>query len=253
MLFNLPILTFHDIGERPSVISISPIVFKHGMARLYERGYRTLSLREVPDVLKQGALFPERCFGITFDDGHRSVYTKAFSVLQDYGMSATVFLTVGESTIIRSTDCLPSLNGRSMLSWAEIHEMKRWGIEFGAHTCTHQDLTRISIDRMKKEIYVSKMIIEDALGESIPCFAYPYGRYNRPIRDIVQKYFLCACSDKLGLINKTSDLYALERVDAYYLRTERLFQIMSTGIFPWYILARSILRRIRRGIQSGLC
>lgn len=249
---TLPVLTFHNIDERPSVISISPKVFKHSMERLRKRGYRALSLRKVRDILKCGEPFPDRCFGITFDDGHRSVYTEAFSVLQDYGMSATVFLTVGESSSVRSTGSLPSLNGRPMLSWYMIREMHRWGIEFGAHTCTHPDLTRISIDHVKTEISESKMIIEDALGESVSCFAYPYGRYNRRIRNIVQKYFLCASSDKLGLINQNSDLYALERVDAYYLRTDRLFQIMSTEIFPWYILACSIPRRIRRAIQPNL-
>ena len=252
MPLQLPVLTFHDIDERPSVISILPEVFKRSFARLYERGCKTLSLREVPDILKRGTAFPERYFGITFDDGHRSVYTEAFSVLQEYGMSATVFLTVGDSSTVNSTGSLPSLSGRSMLSWDEIREMQRWGIEFGAHTCTHPDLTRISIDQVIKEISGSKMIIEDSLGAAVSCFAYPYGRYNRRIRDIVQKYFLCASSDKLGLINKNSDLYALERVDAYYLRTDRLFQIMSTGIFPWYILARSIPRRIRRAIQPNL-
>jgi peptidoglycan/xylan/chitin deacetylase (PgdA/CDA1 family) len=127
--------------------------------------------------------------------------------------------------------------------------MQRWGIEFGAHTCTHPDLTCTPFDRVKKEIYDSKAIIEDVLGTPVSCFAYPYGRYNHQVRNIVQEHFSCACSDKLGLINKCSDLFAFERVDAYYLRTDRLFQIMLTRLFPWYVLARSIPRRIRRALQ----
>jgi len=35
-------------------------------------------------------------------------------------------------------------------------------------------------------------------------------------------------------------------VDAYYLRNEWLFGITLTELFPWYIRARSIPRRIRR-------
>lgn len=123
------------------------------------------------------------------------------------------------------------------------------GIEFGAHTCNHPDLTCIPIDRMKKEVYESKAIIEDALGTQVSCFAYPYGRYNHRVRDIVQEHFSCAFSDKLGMINKHSDLYAFERVDAYYLRTDRLFKIMLTGLLPWYVLARGIPRGIRRALQ----
>ncbi len=123
------------------------------------------------------------------------------------------------------------------------------GITFGVHTLTHPDLTRLPLDRVETEICGSKTIIEDALSTQVSSFAYPYGRYNRRCRDIVQQYFACACSDKLGLVTTNSDLYALERVDAYYLRTERLFDVMLTRLFPWYILARSIPRRIRRAIQ----
>jgi peptidoglycan/xylan/chitin deacetylase (PgdA/CDA1 family) len=246
----LPVLTFHDIDDRPSVISVSPRVFNHGMAKLHANGYRSLSQMEVVDILKRGALFPDRSFGITFDDGYRSVYTKAFSVLQHYGMSATVFLTAGQGSKARPSNRLPSLNGRLMLNWEEIHEMQRWGVEFGAHTCTHPDLTRIPPHLLKTEVCDAKALIEDALGVPVSCFAYPFGRYNHQVRHIVQENFSCASSDKLGLINKHSDLYALERVDAYFLRTHRLFQIMLSRLFPWYVLARSIPRHIWRTLQQ---
>ena len=233
------------------MISVSPGVFDRGMAKLHASGYRSLRLMEAADILRRGDLFPDRVFGITFDDGYRSLYTKAFSVLQYYGMSATVFLTVKEGDRARPTDRLPSFNGRSMLNWDEIHEMHRWGIEFGAHTCTHPDLTLLRPHLVKTEVCDSKAIIEDALGTPVSCFAYPFGRYNHRVRQIVQENFSCASSDKLGLINKNSDIYALERVDAYYLRTDRLFKIMLSRLFPWYLSARCIPRHIRRKIQTG--
>lgn len=250
MTAQFPILTLHDIDKMPSVTSLSPGVFNRGMAKLYAGGYRTLSQLEVIDILNRGALFPDRCFGITFDDGYRSVYTKAFSVLQYYGMKATVFLTVGDRVTAKPNDYLPSFNGRSMLNWNEIREMQRLGIEFGAHTCTHPDLTRIPPHLVKKEVCGSKAIIEDALGKAVSCFSYPYGRYNQQVRNIVREHFSCACSDKLGLINKRTDLYAFERVDAYYLRTDRLFKIMLTRLFPLYVFVRSIPRGIRQALQT---
>ena len=92
----LPILTFHAIDDRPSVISLAPEVFRRGMAKLSKNGYRTLSLLETVDCLQRETPFPDRSLVITFDDGFHSVYKEAFPVLQRYGMSATVFLTVGE-------------------------------------------------------------------------------------------------------------------------------------------------------------
>lgn len=249
MVFSLPILTFHALDNQPSVTSFSPRVFRRGIARLHENGYRTLSLVEAAECLRQRMPFPERTFVITFDDGYQSVYEEALPVLRDYGMGATVFLTLGEMAGAETAGRLPSLSGRSMLSWHEIREMSKIGFSFGAHTLTHPDLTRLPVDRVEAEICRSKAVIEDALGDAVKCFAYPYGRYDQRSREIVRQYFACACSDKLGLTTRNSDLYALERVDAYYLRTDRLFDVMLTRLFPWYIAARSIPRQIRRAVQ----
>ena len=249
MATRFPILTFHAFDDTPSVISFSPRLFQRGIARLHEGGYRTLNLMEVADYVRRGAPFPDRSFVMTFDDGYASVYGGAFPVLQHYGMSATVFLTVGEKPATSPHASLPSLNGRSMLNWQQIRKMHRGGIAFGAHTLTHPDLTRLSPERLAVEVRDSQSIIEDALGAPVTCFAYPYGRYDRRSRDVVQRHYACACSDRLGMIHGGSDLYALKRVDAYYLRTERLFDLMLTGLFPWYIRARYIPRWIRRAVQ----
>ena len=249
MASRLPIFTFHAVDKRSSVISISPTVFQGAMAKLYQGGYQALRLMQAVDLLRRGAPFPDRSFVITFDDGYQSVYEEAFPVLEGYGMAATVFLTVGEKGVASSRGRLPSLTGRSMLSWEEIQEMQRAGIDFGAHTLTHPDLTHLSSDQVQAEVCEAKSVIEDALGAPVTSFAYPYGRYNGRVRDIVRKHFACACSDKLGLVSQGSDLLGLERVDTFYFRTDRLFNIMLTRCFPWYLWARSVPRRVRRAFQ----
>jgi peptidoglycan/xylan/chitin deacetylase (PgdA/CDA1 family) len=248
MADSIPVLTFHAIDAQPSLISFRPRLFQRGMARLYDSGYRTLSLLEVADCLRRGLLFPDRSFAITFDDGYQSVYAQAFPILQRYGFSATVFLTVGEQGKRTLLERLPSMEGRRMLSWREINDMHQAGITFGAHTLTHPDLTRLPLERVTAEICNSKDVIEDILGTDVACFAYPYGRYDDARRTLVSRHFTCAFSDRLGLIEAGSDLYALERVDAYYLNSEKLFDVMLSSLFPWYIRARSVPRQIRRAV-----
>ena len=245
----LPILTFHALDDQPSVTSFSPRTFRRGIARLHERGYQAMSLLEVVDCLHHNVPFLKRSLVITFDDGYQSVYEHAFPVLQRYGMPATVFLTVGEKGTTKASGRLPGLEGRSMLSWQEIREMQGSGITFGAHTLTHPDLTRLTMERIESEICDSKTVIEDALSAPVTCFAYPYGRYDTRSCEIVRRHFASACSDTLGLVSAGSDRYALERVDAYYLRTDWWFDVMMTRLFPWYIQARSIPRRIRRALE----
>ena len=249
MATSFPILTFHAIDDRPSVISFRPRVFQRGMARLRENGYRTLGLPELVDHMQQGVPFPECAFAITFDDGYQSVYEQAFPILQRYSFSATVFLTVGAKGNRTAAERLPQMEGRSMLSWGEIKEMRRCGVTFGAHTLTHPDLTRLPLAQAQAEICGSKEIIENALGEPANCFAYPFGRYDQQCRDVVSRHFLCACSDKLGFVRPSSDPYAVERVDTYYLQSETLFTSLFAGWFPYYVWARAVPRQFRRAVE----
>ena len=186
----------------------------------------------------------EKTFVLTFDDGYRSVYSEAFPVMKRHGMSATVFLTVGDPP--GPGGRIPPLNGSEMLSWAEVTEMREAGIRFGAHTLTHPDLTRLGTEKIEYEIVKSKEIIEGVLGEPVRSFAYPYGRYDERSMGIAGRFFDCACSDELGLLTLESNRYALGRVDAYYLKDERLSGLMLSGLFPYYVRLRNVPRKILR-------
>lgn len=132
-----------------------------------------------------------------------------------------------------------------MLSWPEIREMHAGGIDFGAHTCTHEDLTRLPRGRLYAEIRDAKAMIEDALGSAVTDFAYPFGYYNGRVRRVVREHYACACSARLAMARIKSDPFALERIDMYYLRTERLFRIMMSRGFPLYVRLRNMPRQIR--------
>lgn len=250
MSASLPVLTFHALDDRASVISCAPHVFRQGLARLHACGYRTIPLAQAVACVRQGQRFPDRAFVLTFDDGFQTVYTQAFPLLQRYGMSATVFVTVGATELGESAARLRPFEGQAMLSRLEMREMQQGGIEFGAHTLTHTDLTRLPAERIRIEMAGSKDHIENALGKPVKSFAYPYGRYDARSREMAEEYFSCACGDTLGLLSVRSDPYALERVDAYYLRTTRLFALMITRLFPWYVVARNVPRQLRRAVQE---
>jgi peptidoglycan/xylan/chitin deacetylase (PgdA/CDA1 family) len=246
MSARLPILTFHALDDGAAIVSLPPRVFERSLTRLADRGLRTMSLAQVLACIREDAPFPDRSVVITFDDGYESVYEVAFPVLRRLGMMATVFLTVGASG---NEERLPSREGRVMLRWDQIREMHRHGIEFGAHTCTHPDLTRLSDDQIEAEVRDSRVILEQALGIPVPRFSYPYGRYDRRVRGIVKRHFDSACSDRLRLASRDSDPYALERVDTFYLRRERLLGLAATAWLPWYVRACAVPREARRAVR----
>jgi peptidoglycan/xylan/chitin deacetylase (PgdA/CDA1 family) len=242
----LPVLTFHRIDEKPSVISYPPRLFETLIEMLHANGFRTARLTDAAGFVNRGEPFPDKTFVLTFDDGYGSVYTEVFPVLRKYGMTATVFLTVGDPDKPGPGGRMPPLNGSDMLDWDEVSEMKAGGFDFGAHTLTHPDLTGLGTVEAEREIVRSKEIIEQKLGAPVRSFAYPYGKYDGRCVDIAARFFDCACSDELGLLTRGSNLHALERVDAYYLRSGRLSSLMLSGFFPHYVRLRNIPRKILR-------
>ncbi len=251
MADTLLILTFHDIDELPSAISFSPKIFAQTIRRLFEEGYQTISISRVVESLTGKKPFPERSLAITFDDGYESLYRNAFPVLQKHGMTATVFLTVGRRKSRNLAERLPALGGKKMLSWKEIRDMERAGINIGSHTLTHPDLRRLPLEQIQIEILDSKTIIEDTLGCTVSAFAYPFGYHNREIREVVQKFYSCACSARLGITKRSGDPFALQRVDMYYFRTERLSRIMLTPLLPLYVQMCTVPRQIRSVLRRG--
>lgn len=240
------ILTYHSIDNSGSVVSTSPETFQRQMQYLSEASFNVISLNAIMDCLHENRPLPSRALAITFDDGYENVYTEAFPVLEKYGFGATGFLITdycGKHSDWPGNS--PSFERRPLLSWSEIEEMRRHGFDFGAHTATHPDLTRVSIQQAEREITGSKAEIEDRLGVEARCFAYPYGKYNSEVQEIVRTQFLGACSTKLGKVRSDCDPHALRRIDMYYLSHPALFSALSANLLEWYLGVRQVLREIK--------
>ena len=242
---RVPILMYHAVHERRSVISIPPALFAWQMGWLHENGYGVIPLSRLVQHLRSGDELPDRTAVITFDDGFESVYTSAFPVLTRYGFPATVFLVpdyCGQSNDWPSQPrTVPRLG---LLSWEQIGEMHRHGLEFGGHTLTHPRLDRLAPDEAEREIVGSKAEIEDHLGRSVELFAYPYGRYDAAAETIVRRAHAGACTAHLRLVAPRSDPLALERVDAYYVQDPLLFRAMWNPTFSLYLGLRRPMRAI---------
>jgi hypothetical protein len=88
---------------------------------------------------------------------------------------------------ISRVDLPDDLGNQTMLSWRDVKEMSRNGIDFGAHSVTHPSLTNVPLSRARWEIDRSKRDIEEKLGEAVDFFAYPHGNLNNEIVKIVEE------------------------------------------------------------------
>lgn len=75
--------------------------------------------------------------------------------------------------------------GRAILSWGALAEVAGCGIEIGTHSHTHPELDRVGDPEILWEVREPRRLVEDRLGVPVRSFAYPYGHYNRWVRDAV--------------------------------------------------------------------
>lgn len=246
---GLPILTYHSLDETGSVISTPPALFRKQVAWLAREGFRTISLGEAIATLEQKGDVPDRTIALTFDDGYRNVYTEAFPALVRLGFSATVFLVTGHCGGYNDWPGPLPPNGRQpLVTWAQIREMSAGGIEFGSHTVTHPDLTRLAATAVESELIRSKEMIEESLGVAVDLFAYPYGRYDATVREAARSHYRAAFTTRLGEVAPRSDLYTLRRIDTYFLRPPLSISALRRPGFVSYLALRQIVRDLKDAI-----
>ena len=249
---NVPILTYHSIDESGSVISTSPETFRRQMKFLSENSYKVITLNNLINALGEKRPPLLKTVALNFDDGFQNFLTEAFPVLDEYGFKATVFLVSDFCGKNNDWEGNPKdFSSCKLLSWQEIKELNKYGIEFGNHTRTHPDLTKISSSLVESEINESKKTIEDRLGSKVTTFAYPFGKFDSSVKKIVENSHKAACSTALGKIQSGSDFFSLERVDTYYLSNPRVFNRLSTKTFDGYMTFRQIMRDFKAFVSQN--
>jgi peptidoglycan/xylan/chitin deacetylase (PgdA/CDA1 family) len=121
------------------------------------------------------------------------------------------------------------------LSWEEVSQMARNGIEFGAHTRTHPILSRIDDHGVvQAEIEGSKIRIEEQLGIPVKHFCYPNGGradFNDETIAIVKKCgFQTAVTTERGVNSSNADPFLLRRIGVEPYGNTTYFRELLAGI-----------------------
>ncbi len=135
-------------------------------------------MSEFSDALGDPNFSAENCLVITFDDGYRDNYEVAASILQRYRVPAIFFVPTGflnkEVDLIGRPEWGP-------MSWEQVKDLAKEDLfSVGSHSHSHTSLSKLSQEQSDQEIFASKKILEDRLGEACRYFAYPNGQ----VRDI---------------------------------------------------------------------
>ncbi len=210
----LPILMYHEVappGETTSRLAVRPDALADQLGYLHAQGYRTVTAADLAAALSGRGELPDRAVVLTFDDGYEDFHRRALPLLEEYGFTATLFVTTGWLE-----DAAPLAAGQRpgrMLSWSQVAEAKAAGVEIAAHSVAHPQLDQLPPRRLHEELHVSKAQLEDRLGAPVTGLAYPFGysnaRVRQAARDLGHEY---ACAVGNTMMSSQPDLFALPRL-----------------------------------------
>jgi peptidoglycan/xylan/chitin deacetylase (PgdA/CDA1 family) len=195
------------------------------MEWLVVNGYHPIRLMDLGYALASGAPLPEKPIVLTFDDGYVDFYQNALPRLKIYRLPATVFV------LPQWTD----ENRPGYLTWSQMGEIARAGIEIGSHGPDHSDLVlvqRRSLTQLEEHVRGSKQTIELRLGIPVKTFNYPSGSYNARVIQAVQAsgYLAAVITDSQGMRQTSDKPFELKRIRIQVIGISLTMHIGSTGL-----------------------
>jgi peptidoglycan/xylan/chitin deacetylase (PgdA/CDA1 family) len=138
---DFAVLAYHEIVDDAGALTYDAITTRNLAMQfdwLRANGYQAIGVDDILAAQRGERPLPPRAVLLTFDDGYRSFYTRAFPLLRAYGYRAVLsvvgsFLEVPPGAPVRyGTDLVAR---EDFVSWAELRELQGSGlVEIGSHT-----------------------------------------------------------------------------------------------------------------------
>lgn len=202
---RVPVLLYHHIGlptEHTTAIGLTvcPSKFEQHLRLLWWLGYKTITTAQWLAWRKGGGALPDKPILLTFDDAYAETGRYASPLLEKYGFGGCVFAITG----------LIFWEGLAVMSMDDLRAWAARGIEIGAHSRTHPDLSSVDALTMESEVKGSR---DDLIKANLKptSFAYPYGMLDDRTRAVAAENFEIAFTSDEGLNDIHTDLMLMRR------------------------------------------
>lgn len=179
---------------------------------------------------------------LTFDDGELNNYQEAWPVLKMYRFPAYFFVTVNR------------IGRLGYMGWKELRELSGAGMIVGSHGLTHEILTGLSPDKLKRELLDSRNALEQNLKKDVRDFSVPRGFYNDEVLKIAKE---CGYSHIFVSDEEPRSPLCVGRVAVQNYWSLKRFQMALHGQKPfdeqiYYFCKNNIKRLLGRRGYNGL-
>lgn len=180
-------------------LTVTPQEFHAQLAWLRSHGCRVVSVDTLYDDVHRS--MAARCeVALTFDDGYADVSTFALPTLQAFGDVGTCYVATA------------LVGSPGHVTLAQLRSLHAAGMEIGAHTVHHVDLTAMPLAQASREIEMSAAALHGWLGVPITSFAYPAGKFDAAVvAQVREASFDNAVTTEPGDVHVASERYELPR------------------------------------------
>jgi len=216
---GVPIVMYHSVVDILPVsqsdgLKITKDNFAAQMKYLKDNDFRTLTMDEINDFLKNNKPIPKKSVALTFDDGYEDNYSNVYPLLKSYGFKATVFV------VAKSID-----GGANYLTSAQLKEMQQNGMDIESGTDENVRLGNLTSDNQLASLKESKTILETLLNKKVNYVSYPFGSYNaQTLVDVNNAGYTLGLSRDGKWTYKTDGQFKLSRVYIGPKHTESDFE-----------------------------
>lgn len=220
------VLMYHRFGEdRYPSTNIRMEQFLSHLDQIREGGYTVVSLSDAVDALMNGGSLPPKAIAITVDDAYLSFGRKAWPILRDRGIPATLFV---------ATDPVDGEVG-GYLNWDQIRAMQEEGLSIGHHGAGHIHMPLAGVDKARADVRRASARFKAELGDVPTLFAYPYGEYDPHIMAMVEAEGLTAAFAQYSApMSRHMPKFALPRfaLNENFGSLDRFNLVARTQAFP---------------------
>ena len=184
---GLPVLMYHNISEElADRLNIPVDKFELQLMYLKEKGYQTISLKQLSDLIRDRGRLPKKTVLLTFDDAYLSVEKILLPLLERYQFNAVVFVPVafiGKSNMWDDG----KLQILSAESFQKLSRNKH--IEIGFHSFLHRSYYDLAPEDMEEDLKNCQETLDFYKIPYVRAMAYPYGGYPKKDKKLKQEMF----------------------------------------------------------------
>lgn len=203
---NIVCFVYHRFGDdRYPSTNISIDVFREQLSYLQQNNFTVWTMGKAVEEIQSGRPIPPRTVVLTIDDSYHSFYENGLPVLEEFGFPATLYVNT------------ENVGFKDFLSWQEILDVQKRGVEIGNHSHGHGHFLDIDSLEQKASIFISDLVcaqnlFDKELGYIPKLYSYPYGEYDKVLAGILEDAgYLSAAAQYSGVLYRGSKLMEIPR------------------------------------------